>query len=95
MTKMVERVARSLARSTFLRLYPTADTEVLRIQEDIMWRSFVADASNAIFAMREPTEAMCEAGATLLTDDRGNPGFSGEATGIFEAMIDAALGDPR
>lgn len=47
----------------------------------------------AIEALREPTEAMVDAGAEcpIADEDQGN--LAGEARTIFAAMIDAALSE--
>lgn len=51
-----------------------------------LWPAFVQQARVAIAAMRKPTEDMVSAG---LDADVGH--YS--ATGVWEAMIDAALGE--
>jgi hypothetical protein len=47
------------------------------------------DARVAIEAMREPTEAMVDAAWASWEDVDGSKGF----VGVWQAMIDAALGD--
>jgi hypothetical protein len=54
-------------------------------------------ARAAILAMREPTEAMCEApqkaGAVVLTMEGHQPLYSGNARQAWTLMIDAALSE--
>lgn len=87
MTEMIERVARAFCEGQGMlwdNLFPNTKA-LLRYQ-----------ARTAILAMREPTEAMMEAGA--------HPGSGGgpdecwmhppEARTAWKAMIDAALSEP-
>lgn len=71
MTTMIERVARAIAK------YQAGD------EED--WRGFLPHARLAIAAMREPTEAMENAGYAV--------GYEEAPNSYYEAMIDAALAD--
>lgn len=74
---MVERVARALCRHS----------------EPDCWRTHMEDARSAIVAMREPTQAMKNAGAEEMdTCDPADrcPGPDEVASG-YQAMIDAAL----
>jgi hypothetical protein len=97
-SEMVERVARALCvrhgndpdRLYVDRLGHTRDYP--------WWQSYVDDARAAIEAMREPTEAMEEAGEDLVewdSDDCSGASFAlyreGDAAKFYTAMIDAAL----
>jgi hypothetical protein len=76
-SEMIERVARALCRH----------------REPDCWRTHMIDARDAIEAMREPTEEMCEAGSEALdTYDPADhsPGPGNLRIGYI-AMIDAAL----
>jgi hypothetical protein len=76
---MIERVAKILAERNKSACNPD-------------WTAWVDDARAIIVAMREPTEAMVEAGELTLTepiDAQGLPIECDEAA-IWKAMIDAA-----
>lgn len=71
---MIERVARAIAKGEYGE------------NVDDVWHTCIDDARAAIEAMREPTEAMLDAG------------YGAEPTGAalvapWEAMIDAALAE--
>ena len=83
--EMVERVARALCRADGNPGKP--ETEI-----DIIWHAWINPARAAIAAMREPTEAVKDAGyaAMLITlNDKFPP--KPAALYVFRQMIDAAL----
>lgn len=57
------------------------------------WTRFAEEARALIAEMREPTAPMLAAGASWLSDERGNPGSEAMAHGFFQSMIDEALKD--
>jgi hypothetical protein len=82
MSEMVERVARAICAKN-----ATLD-----------WREYRDEAKRAIAAMREPTNAMIEAGVEILEPSEhavyGSDCYGSEAHGVWRAMIDAALTTP-
>ena len=80
---VVERVARAICRAMWGDDCPLMTAAAF---EEEHWSQTLADARAAIAAMREPTEAMCEAGK------RG--GTVGAAAASWRAMVDAALAEP-
>lgn len=88
MSEMIEHVARAIGES----LYGLCDPR----ETPNTWAQAVSAARAAIEAMREPTEAMCQAGADAA-DDSGM--YAQPTTGDFRrgypAMIDAAMADPH
>jgi hypothetical protein len=100
--EMIERVARALCRADNC----DPDHESSDPIDAGLWTRYEPDARTAIEAMREPTEAMWEAGATELY---GHPrekaeewaksekyeswGFDAERA--YQKMIDAALSEER
>jgi hypothetical protein len=78
---MVERVAKAIQQASFRMIRPSWDS--LDNAEKDQWR---IRARAAIESLREPTEAMIEAGKS--------PGWSHwESRGRFNLMIDAALNE--
>ena len=73
MDDMIERVARAIGRA-----------ELLPDDADRHWKRFEIHARAAIEAMREPTEAMCEAADVVECN---------QPECIWQAMIDAALNE--
>jgi hypothetical protein len=90
-TEMVERVARVLCRRAVAAEYPTASAEVLDKMAEDPGEPYLSDASAAIEAMREPTEAMLSAAGPHGTfwDDTCTP------KDCWDAMIDASLQKPN
>jgi hypothetical protein len=91
MSEMVERVAKAMAARRFL--YAGIEVDQIVINDDNervpYWTLYAEVARAAIEAMREPTEAMIEAGQE---EDLGRT----ESVGmIYTAMIDAALAPPE
>jgi hypothetical protein len=82
MNEMVERVARVM-----FEVDRGGSWDDVRENSKAMWRSF---ARSAIGAMREPTEAMQEAG--WATSDRD---YGLKPSEVWSAMIKAALSDGR
>jgi hypothetical protein len=80
MNEMIEKVARALSAA--------------EDGNEENWRSFTPDARAAISAMREPTEAMANAGGLAINADEDVLAVTAqEARQAFTAMLDAALGD--
>lgn len=77
---MIERVARAMWNTTEVTSWDGAPGSIRRM--------FLNGARAAIKAMREPTDAMVDAG--LSRDDGADPT---NAAGVFTAMIDAALNE--
>lgn len=75
MSEMVGKVARAIARKN--------------TGSGINWPSFVEEARAAIEAMREPTEAMVDAG---VLDVKADVSFF-DVNETWQAMIDAALSE--
>lgn len=82
---MVERVARAIFASQYAKTTGTWEGagEAQRI-------GYIADARAAIEAMREPTEAILNAGAKSCADERGNPDEV-SARSAWGVMLAAAL----
>lgn len=78
---MVERVARAICRAGICGPRDHIEAEVNR-----NWRKFVLEARAAIAAMREPTEAMLDAG--------NSDGHDPDLHQTYKNMIDAALSPP-
>lgn len=100
MSEMIERVARAICQSAFDRgVYDRVTCgDALGLSQrqvtvDDMWQLHRAEARAAIEAMREPTDAMCEAGAIYYHDNyqEGRAKEQTTAQPIWEAMVDAAL----
>lgn len=86
---MVERVARAMASEAGEGWWVFPDPEEAEATEKV----WMVRARIALSAMREPTEAMKEAGAEAgdwvePADDDHDRAFAGE---VFRAMIDTAL----
>lgn len=80
---MIEKVARALHVSAGIMLpYGLLGAD----QRALLW----THARAAIEAMRWPTEEMKTAGDDEIPD---NKGYSNDASGVYRAMIDAALGN--
>jgi hypothetical protein len=88
-SEMVERVARKLCCKGgcyIRRMNERAVTaELYDMPWSCLWESKIDDARAAIEAMREPTEAMDEAGQPMC----GETGY--DFPSIWKAAIDAAL----
>lgn len=72
---MIERVARAICKS--------------QTQTDRTWEAFLPEATAAIEAMREPTDAMVDAGSSHFHEENS----TGAAAYCFGDMIDAALNE--
>jgi len=79
MSEMVERVARAIANN----LGPLGDLRYYMSDEEAM-----SAARAAIEAMREPTDAMWDAGPVINDPNDYGP------QDVWDAMINAALADP-
>lgn len=102
MSEMIERVARALARSEGGTLLTGSQSKATRefgwdpshsyVEKyvEAHWKEHVNAAHFAIEAMREPTEAMIEAGVTA---DTGNT-LGYRVFSAYRAMLDAALSTP-
>lgn len=80
MSEMIERVARAMRDADY--------------RHGVLWEEYKPLARAAIKAMREPTEAMVEAGINALCDCEAPVPISGRrevVTAIYRAKIDAAL----
>lgn len=78
---MIERVAQAIAKA--------------QTQTESMWQAFLPEASAAIEAMREPTEAMVDAGGDeeVFADGAAYMSLGRVAVEAYQAMIDAALAE--
>jgi N-methylhydantoinase B/oxoprolinase/acetone carboxylase alpha subunit len=89
MSDMIERVARAIS-AHYVRLSggdsPIFDELTEGERDDLR-----AEARAAIEVMREPTEAMCDAGGTEVWD-RYEDDYPEGAAAAWRKMIDAALG---
>lgn len=90
-SEMVERVASAICRRNTLLTLPTASAETLRNSFDLGRKMWTDMACAAIEAMREPTEAMAEAGEEMARSD-GAHDCEVHMADVYAAMIDAALG---
>lgn len=81
---MVERVARAIDPSCWE--IPEEDYPAERARREAKQFSSLAAAKRAIEAMREPTEVMVKAGASIYCSEY-------EAPEIWKDMIDAALNE--
>lgn len=96
---LLERVARAIAAQDWNA--PISESERVALL-DAIWSAhslrdkYMAKARAAVEAMREPTEAMRDAGyAAACEHDYGDLPPSYEIAPVtFRAMIDAALSDP-
>jgi hypothetical protein len=84
---MIERCARKLAAQHYAdRFRLPEDAALVMTNVDGNWYLFVNQVMTVIESLREPTDAMVEAGKT--------PGWSHwEVRGRFNLMIDAALNE--
>ncbi len=84
---MIERVAR--ARCAEQGINPDAPFRNLvgDKQRIVNWQAWTGEARAAIEAMREPTDAMIDAGAVA----EGDGNLEAQARNLWAAMIDAAL----
>lgn len=96
MTDMVERVARAICAS--MGYAPDMDaSQEFTNRTGPMWMAYIQEARAAIGAMREPTEAMVEAGAEDVAseyDDGKDQKHRETARVSFTSMITAALKEP-
>jgi hypothetical protein len=85
MASMIERVARAICESQY-----SPDP----VPADVRWEDWEVEATVAIAAMREPTEAMVSAGAeTIDFDERVEPSHEmSEIVRCWQVMHDVALG---
>lgn len=98
MTTMLEKAARAIALSYYSGDY---ELEVAQAYAEADWRDWVNEARAVLMAVREPDEAMTEAGvdAELPGGQFGEPGFressvdESDVPVIWAAMIDAILAD--
>lgn len=91
MSEIVERVARALCDED---LWQCGGSDGTRLNPAMPnWHHYRKQARLTIEAMREPTEAMCEAGATYYHDNyqTGHAKEQTAAPDIWRAMIDEAL----
>lgn len=86
---MIERVAKAIYEAD---VSPARVRWENRIPDGHIDNTFMAMAVAAIEALREPTEAMSEAGFHEIKPD-GLPADKGDAAACFTVMIDAALKD--
>lgn len=106
MNEMIKYVARAICRVQTPTVDPDVLVEwgpsytgpkgsrvVLPSQQIPAWHLFVHDASAAIQAMREPIEAMIEAGYGFHwgSDQAANEDERENVKNIYQAMIDEAL----
>ena len=97
MSEMVERVARAIYRESV----GSAQWEAWETFTPDAWGRVksMAQARAAIKAMREPTEAMCQApkkgGAIVITREGHQPLYPGNALQAWRIMIDAAFAPPE
>jgi hypothetical protein len=93
MSEMIERVARAMYRQRISDLGIYGDSQEKTDQAvDRCWPFCSAQAGAAIAAMREPTVEMEIAGTEywalkVAMEDR--------SAGVWQAMVDAALGETR
>lgn len=98
MSAMVETVARAMCRYTWNREFAGKNLDAY---VEVHWHDHAAGARVAIEAMREPTDALCEAGYSAGTGDWGGKYDNrrelarGRVQPTWQAMIDAALGAPK
>jgi len=95
---LVERVAKVLWDNSLLKPYHLADikpaTSVPVSGPD--WQRFIPVARKVIKAMREPSDKMAETGSHSSQWDSAftaRTEISDEARSVWNAMIDAALGE--
>ena len=101
---MVEKVARAIAYSAGARIVGPGQSAATRefgwkgdgahfgLYVEAHWRECVHAAKFAMGAMREPTEAMLEAGGIEVAGyDNDYEGPNDAALSVINAMIDAAL----
>jgi hypothetical protein len=105
MNEMIERVAKALLARREESLSFSLGTTIQTWNEVPQWHAdLLADARAAIAAMREPTEAMSDAPASILCKIADAAAFDkayladfdcceDAADTIWQAMIDAALKD--
>lgn len=105
MSEMIERVARALAFSAGGRIVGPGqnvasreigwrgDGEHFERYAELHWKEHVHGAELAIAAMREPTQAMCVAGAKSghITWQSPPSAYETDMGGAWRAMIDVAL----
>ena len=82
MSEMVDRVAKAIFDVEY------ADLRRPRPEVHPEWAVCLSKARAAIEMMREPTDHMKAAGDDQIPD---NIGYTNDASGIYRAMIDAAL----
>lgn len=82
---MIERAARALYQSA------PDDYDVHQMGEDATWPDLVPQVRAVLLAIREPDDAMALAGGALTYPGPYSTGCE-EAIGVWQAMIDAALG---
>jgi hypothetical protein len=85
MTEPIERVARALWTSVAAQDEP---------QPKAGWEEFISQARAIIYALREPTEIMIEAGSEFIKADAvelSDAAGRDDAANIWRAMIDTAL----
>jgi hypothetical protein len=88
MTEMEERVARALCAQSLVGI-SSIETAV-----DKGWPRWVPSARVMIRAMRVPSEAMLNAARDWSRETYGRPIGRDAAAGCWQAMSDAALGEP-
>ncbi len=98
---MVERVARAICTSRLIDpdstvyygvpLQVTASAYTPIGEPFPAWRLFISEARTAVAAMREPTEAMLDAGGSALSGMTFNDYPRKQDAALWQAMIDAVL----
>lgn len=88
MTTPLECAARAVAK----RNYPSAsDADI-----DEMWEGWVEDARAVLTALREPSDAMTDAGSQIIRHvglEESDYAHASDAANVWRFMIDAALGE--
>lgn len=95
MSETLERLARAICRADWLEMIPEDSEQELRDLTEANWPAFVGAAKAVLQELREPDEAMREAGVQVLKRFQEAHAPMGRAKATFRAMIDAILGDPQ
>lgn len=94
---LIEKIARHLCIAAGLQpdVGPVGDCErpgMAVPDTEPNWRSFVTQAQCLLQAIRDPSDAVTQAGLDILAERGCNP-LSGDADAAWQAMIDAALSE--
>jgi spore cortex formation protein SpoVR/YcgB (stage V sporulation) len=84
-TEVIERVARVLTRKVGARVFGAEHADWY---ENNYWLRYLDDARAVIEVLRDPTDAMLKDGHEARTS-------TGDGEKIWQAMIDAALAEPK